>query len=199
MYKLYYAPGTCALATHVVLNELKQPVTAIDRASVENFLEINPTNAVPTLHAGEKLLTEGVAILLHLLEKHENALLPTEGAERYDVLEAMLFANATVHPAYGRLFYAGGAISDEAARKTFLESAATSINSLWEIVNNRIGDGDYLVGNQLSPADILLTVYSDWGQYFPVTITPGANTERMIKNVKSRQSYIDASTQQSNG
>ncbi|MGH1350800.1 MAG: glutathione S-transferase family protein [Methyloligellaceae bacterium] len=199
MYKLYYAPGTCALATHIVLNEIGQPVTAIDRASVENFLEINPTNAVPTLHTGEKLLTEGVAILLYLLEKHDNTLLPSEGTERYDVLEAMLFANATVHPAYGRLFYAGNAIPDEAARKTFIETAAASINQLWEIVNTRIGSRDYLVGNKLSPADILLTVYSDWGQYFPVNITLGENTERMITNVKSRQSYIDASTAQANG
>lgn len=189
MYTLYYSPGACCRATKTVLNELGQSATLIDRASVENYTEINPTGAVPVLKTDNKTLTEGVAILLHLLGKHKNDLLPESGRERDEVLEAMLFANATMHPSYNRLFYSSSNIEDETAKTDYLKKAADSINALWKIVNDKIGNNDYLVNNKLSPADILLTVYSDWGQYFPVNITLGENTERMIANIKARPSF----------
>ncbi|MBX9915280.1 MAG: glutathione S-transferase N-terminal domain-containing protein, partial [Pseudomonadaceae bacterium] len=82
MYKLYYAPGACSLATHVLLLELGQPVELINKNTVSNFAALNPLGAVPVLVDGDKVLREGAALVLYLLGKHPNNLLATSGEAR---------------------------------------------------------------------------------------------------------------------
>lgn len=189
MVTLYFAQGACPLATQTVLRHIGQPVDLIDVRQVQDFKAINPVGTVPVLVDGETTLTEGAAILLHLLDRHDNTLLPTSGPERSRAIEALMLANATLHPAYGRLFFAAQHISDAQARAAFMQAAADAINALWQVVDERIGAGDYVANNQLSPADILLTVYASWSQAFPVSITLGANVERMIARVEALPAY----------
>lgn len=192
MYTLYYSQGACSLATQVVLHELGLPVEIIDKNTVENFSALNPAGTVPVLRKGDTIFNEGAAILLHILGAKENALLPSAGPDRHTGIEAIMFANATMHPAYSKLFFGANAITDEAAKQAYFEAGAAAINKLWAIVNDRIGTKNYLFGDQVSAADILLAVYSTWGQYFPVSIELGENSERMIKNVQARESYQKA-------
>jgi glutathione S-transferase len=105
MYTLYYLPGACSLATQVVLHELNQPVELVDIQQLSNFTDINPVGKVPVLIDGDGTLLEGAAILLHLFSKHESPMMPASGASRAKAIEDILFANATMHPAYGRFFY----------------------------------------------------------------------------------------------
>ena len=119
MYTLYYHPNACSLATHTILNMIAQPVEIIFRDAAENFLEINPANVVPVLKDGDCYLKEGAAILLHLLNKHDNDLLPKSGPERQRAIENMMFANATMHPAYGKFFFAAKHFQNEDARNEF--------------------------------------------------------------------------------
>ena len=51
---------------------------------------------VYTLDRHRVMLREGVAILLHLLNKHENSMLPTSGAPRQQAIQDIMFANATM-------------------------------------------------------------------------------------------------------
>lgn len=189
MYTLYYMPGACSLATHTVMNELGLEVNAIDKNGVEDYAAINPAGSVPTLMSDTLTLREGVSILLYLLDTYDNDLLATEGALRHAQIDAITFANATMHPAYGRLFFGANNITDDDAKLAFLTKSAEVINKLWRSVNEQIGDKDFLFGDKVSPADILLAVYSTWGQYFPVAITLGENTERMVRNVQAMPSY----------
>lgn len=104
MYKLYFIPGACSLATQVILRELNQPVELINRMMVKNFEQINPTGNVPVLDSGEQFLKEGAGIVLYLLDKHPNNLFPVNHQEKRAAVENILFANATMHPAYSKLF-----------------------------------------------------------------------------------------------
>lgn len=192
MYTLYYSQGACSLATQVVLHELGLPVEIIDKKTVENFSALNPAGTVPVLRKGDTIFNEGAAILLHILGAKENALLPSTGPDRHTGIEAIMFANATMHPAYSKLFFGANSITEEAAKQAYFDAGAAAINKLWAIVNDRIGTKNYLFGDQVSAADILLAVYSTWGQYFPVSIELGENSERMIKNVQARESYQKA-------
>lgn len=189
MYELYYLPDACSLATHTVLHELGQPVRLIDRNVATGFTALNPVGAVPVLVDGDLVLREGVAILIHLLETHDSPMLPSAGPGRRQAIESMLFANATMHPAYGRLFFIAEHIRDEAARAEAFQAAVEAIDALWRVVDRQVGDKAYLDGDDLSVADVLLTVYSRWGAHFPVRITLGANSERMIANVLARPSF----------
>ncbi len=189
MYKLYFSPGACSLATQVVLRELKQPFELLNKGSVADYRQINPVGAVPALDVNGKVLTEGAAILLYLLQSHANELLPQEPSARQKAIENLMFANATVHPAYGKLFFVGTAIEEGEVKQQVFAAAAKQINELWQQVETSLESQPYLGGYSLSPADILLTVYASWGQFFPVEIVIGPQTQSMIDKVKAMESF----------
>lgn len=202
MYTLYYSPSACSLATQVILHELNQTVDIINVQQLDNFKSINPVGAVPVLIDEEQNLTytEGAAIILHLLNKHENTLLPLTGNAHQDGLENLMFANATMHPAYSRLFFIAQHISDEIVKQVAFDAAAESINHLWHVVEQKLARQEnetalatiYLGEGKLSAADILLAVYSRWGASFPVKITPGPKAQKMIEAVFAMPSFKKA-------
>lgn len=189
MYTLYYLAGSCSLATQVVLNELNQAVTIIDKQQVDDFDQINPVGSVPVLIADGKNLREGAAILLYLLNKHQNTLLPSSGVAREQGIQDIMFANSTMHPAYGRLYFIAHCITNEEVKQSAYEAAAKAITSLWQIIELQLEGQEYLGGTQPSAADILLAVYSRWGEHHPVDIPMGINTKKMLQAVRSMPSY----------
>ncbi|MGB1238562.1 MAG: glutathione S-transferase family protein [Pseudomonadales bacterium] len=192
MYTLYFLPDACSLATQVVLHELQQPVALINKQQVEDFNTINPTGAVPVLLDGETVKTEGAAILLHLLQKHSNSLFPVSAQGQAQAVQDIMFANATVHPAYSRLFFIAQHIQDEGAKAQAFNSAASEIARLWQIVEQRLASQHFLGGEHPSAADILLAVYVRWGSAFPVEIAIGPNTQRMLDAIHARHSFKQA-------
>jgi len=194
MYKLYYMPGACSMAVHVILNELGQQVT-LENATVaetkNELLKVNPRGAVPVLVDDKQVIREGAAIVLHLLEKHKNTLFPASGAERATALEWLMFCNATLHPAYARAFGALRYFEGETQQKV-LTVAVPQINKLWEEVESRLAGSPYLCGKELTAADILLTVIANWSGKFEGKIKLGENTKRLLRNVIARPSYQKA-------
>lgn len=72
--KLYYAPNTCSLASHIVLEEVGAAYEAvrIDFAIEEQrkppYLATNPQGRVPALATNRGILTETPAILAFLAQ-----------------------------------------------------------------------------------------------------------------------------------
>lgn len=188
MYTLYFIPDACSLATQAILNELDQESILVHKLDADHFEALNPVGTVPVMVDGDKVLNEGVAIILYLLNKHKNNLIPESGETRHHAIENMMFANATMHPAYGRLFFAQANVGDAAARQQVFDSAAVAINKLWKVVEAKLEHMPYLGGQDISPADILLAVYSRWADFFPVDIVLGPNSRRMVDTVVERDS-----------
>jgi glutathione S-transferase len=72
MYKLYYSPGACSMAVHIVLEELGVPYE-LELVSVQSgatsgpaYLAVNPKGRVPALRRNNEILTEVGAILAYL-------------------------------------------------------------------------------------------------------------------------------------
>ena len=192
MYTLYYVNGACSLATQTVLHELGEPVEIIEKSQVKNFAEINPVGTVPVLVDGEKILTEGAAVMIYLLDKHNSSMLPNNDQDsmaRTQAIQNIMFANATMHPAYGRLFFIAQNISDKNAQAEAFKTATDSISALWKVVEDQLQNKSYLGGNQPSVADILLSVYSRWGEVFPVDIVIGDKVKEMTRAVINRPSF----------
>lgn len=189
MYTLYFSQGACSLGTQVMLRELGQPVELVSKTKLADYLDVNPLGAVPALGVDKQILTEGAAIILYLLNKHANDLLPTEPNARQQSIENLMFANATVHPAYGKLFFISGTLPDGDAKTLAFNAAAEQINKLWQRVEDKLANQPYLGGHTYSPADILLAVYESWGQYFPVSIEVGPRGRAMIDKIRALPSY----------
>ena len=70
-----------------------------------------------------------------------------------------------------------------------MQWSADAVNQLWEVAETRFTDGPYLGGTSPSPADVLLTVYSRWGQFFPVDIVIGERTQKMINLILESDAF----------
>ncbi|MRI32024.1 glutathione S-transferase [Endozoicomonas sp. OPT23] len=199
MYTLYYLPDACSLATLTVLLELDQQVTLINKTGINNFREINPVGSVPVLVDGEKTLVEGAAILLQLLQQKPNQLFPQDEDAQQQATQNIMFANATMHPAYGRLFFIAQNLPEGDARNAAFSAAAGAINQLWQFVETQLQDKNFLGGDLVSAADIMLTVYSRWGEHFPVEIETGPRTVAMLTSVLGRPTFQRALTMEAEG
>src|ERR1700709_1865645 len=99
--KLYYSPGACSLAPHIILREAgcqfdleKVDLGKKTTAGGEDFTRINPKGYVPVLKLDDsQLLTESIAIDLYLADwKEESGLAPKIGTmERYRLIEWLAF------------------------------------------------------------------------------------------------------------
>lgn len=192
MYTLYYLPEACSLATQTVLLELGQTVELIDKQQVDAFDGINPVGTVPVLVDGRTSYTEGAAVLLHLLEKHPNNMMPTESAAKKQAIQNIMFANATMHPAYSRLFFVAQHVNHEETKHILFDAAANSINHLWQVVESKLSNQTFLGGDTPSAADILLAVYVRWGAHFPVSITLGPKAQTMVEAIHGLPSFKQA-------
>ncbi len=192
MYQLYYLPGACSQAIHVLLLELGQQVELINKNTVSDFAALNPLGTVPVLVDGDKVLREGAALVLYLLGKHPNSMLATSGVTREQAIENLMLANASLHPAYAKLFFLRAHVLDETALAAGYQAAVKDIEQLWQVVDDRLAQKLYLGGEQPSPADLLLAVYASWGGYFSLVIKLGSNVERMIAAVRARPAFQQA-------
>ncbi|MDX2027447.1 MAG: glutathione S-transferase family protein [Alphaproteobacteria bacterium] len=198
MYKLYYAPGACSMAVHTALLECNAPfdlekidIFAGQGRSLE-FLKINPRGQVPVLVEDGHIIREGAAMLIHILEKHQSPLLPRSGPERLEALEWLMFCNATLHPAYSRVFFLKKSQVDQTAKDALMGIAVANINKLWEEVEQRLSQHTYLAGNEVTIADILMTVIANWNGSVPLPVKLGPRTQKLLQSVIARPSYRKA-------
>ncbi len=198
MYKLYYMPAACSLAIHTLLKELGQKFEMENvrvkpgEAKSAEFLKANPRGQVPVLVDDGFVLREGMAIFCYLIEKHNSDLLPKSGQERSHDLEWLAFANATLHPLYGRVFHSLGSKVPE-YKQEVMNLANVQINKLWAEVDAQLAKTKFIAGDKISAADILLTVIANWGvSNFPFEIKHGDNVKRMLKAVVARPAFQKA-------
>jgi len=192
-YTLYYTPGACSMAVHVILNELGVPFEAInqkDKLKDPEFLKLNPRGQIPLLIVDGEPVKEGAAIITYLLDTHDKdgKLLPKSGLPRAKGLEWLAWCNATLHPASGKLFWLPKSGLDEKTKDELSKIFVTQLQTQWDEAETRLGQKKYLAGDSVTAGDILLTVIANWG--LPVTFGP--NVKRVIKEVSGRPSYQKA-------
>ena len=108
MLTLFYAPGACSLASHIVLEESGEAYTpkkvnlAAGEQRTEAFLEINPQGRVPALQldSGE-FLSENTAILPYLGKRF--GMWPSDPIAEARALSLIGFMAASVHPAHAHV------------------------------------------------------------------------------------------------
>jgi glutathione S-transferase len=160
--KLYYRPGACSMASHIVLNELGIPVQFANvlrdtkkTEDGEDYLTVNPNGYVPALRLDDgEVLTENAAILPYIAElKPGSGWMPEKGTGRYRVLEWLGYVNSELHASYKPLFMGQEAIKD---------SALDRLRQRYKRVDQQLRKHAYLTGDQPTVADAYLFVITRW-------------------------------------
>ncbi|MBV9549646.1 MAG: glutathione S-transferase family protein [Alphaproteobacteria bacterium] len=156
--KLYYAPGACSLADHIVaveggltLDLEKVDLKAHITESGVDFRKINPKGYVPALELDDgSLLTENSAILAFL---GDQAGLMPEGMDRYRALEWIGYISTEIHKSFGPLFH-------DSAQEVKTK-AKDKIRQRLQLAEEKLSGG-YLLGGKFSPPDAYLFVMLRW-------------------------------------
>lgn len=198
-YQLYYSAGACSMAVHVLLNELGQSAEFINankpgtKERTPEFLKLNPRGQVPILVIDGTPISEGAAIMTYLCDTHPNDLMPKSGIERAKALEAMMFCNATLHPAYSPAFAMMKAPVDANVKDAVTKMSADKVQGFYDLIETKLGQQKYMAGDRISPADIMIAVFSNWnGVYGPGRIKLGPNTQRVVAEISARPAYQKA-------
>lgn len=168
--KLYYMPGACSLAGHIVLEWIGKPyeteAVARDALKQAEFLKINPQGAVPALTDQGITLTQNAAILEYLAESAPEAQLMGDGsvAQRAETRRWFGMINSDVHKTFSLVFGAQRYVPDEAGQEALRKSAAAQLRTLFGLINTRLTGRDYLVGSKPTIADAYLYVVLRWAK-----------------------------------
>ena len=170
MIKLYYSPGACSLAAHIVLEELGiafEPVLVSladgDHKRPE-YLRVNPKGQVPALNVDGKVLTETVAILTYLGGGYaERGLWPKETWKQAEALSLMSWLSSTVQIAAAGMWRAARFSSDPAAKDGINATGKDNLLKYYADIDKMLVGRSFAMGGQYGVCDAYLLVFYRWG------------------------------------
>ena len=170
MLKLFYTPGTCALATRIALEEAgaEFEIVKVDFSKAEQrgpeYLKVNPKGRVPALVTEKGTLTETPAILIYIAQAFPGAnLAPLEDAFALAELQAFnSYIASTVHVnhAHGRrgARWANEQSSFDDMKAKVSETMAASM----QLIERDFFEGPWVMGEQYTVADPYLFTMESW-------------------------------------
>lgn len=192
MLKLYYSPGACSLAAHIILEEIGEPFTTkpvlIREGATQRpeFLALNPHGRVPVLEAVGQVITESVAILTYLgLRFPASGVLPLDDLGlTARAFELLAFFASSVHIAVAQVWRAHRFAADEVAYPTVQASGHANLRTFFDEIEAIAATGDWVLGDRFSVADPYLLVFYRWGLMLGIDMAafPGwtAHKDRML-------------------
>lgn len=168
MPTLYYAPGACSLAVHIVLEWIGEPyeVIKVDQHDPE-YRKINPAGAVPALdYGGSAPLTQAAAILIYLATLHPAADLLDERSPETSaqVQRWASFLTGDLHPAFFPLFMPGRytTATDAASLDAVRSAGVALVGTKLALLEAQLDDGAWIVGGKRTIVDAYATPMLAW-------------------------------------
>ncbi len=193
--ELYFTPGACSLAPHIVLREaqLSFELNQVDLATRKttdgaDFTAVNLKGQVPALVLDDgSVLTEVPAIVQYLADRHPEAdLAPAPGTlARYRLQEWLNFVTAELHKSLGTLFRPDLPAGWEAIVK---QTVATKLDYL----ERHLAEQDYLLDNRFSVADSYAFAIINWTHLFDIDLAPWRNVQRYMERIAARPAVREA-------
>ncbi len=192
--KLYFATGTCSLASVIALQEggVQAELVKVDlrtkKSEGGDFTAVNSKGYVPALRLdGGEVLTENVAVLQYIADRNPAAKLapPAGTLERYRLMEWLSYINSEVHKSFGPLFNA------EATEET-KQYARNLLTKRLNWLEGAMGSRSYLMGEQFTVADAYLYVVLSWGAHVNVDIAKWPALKKFFDRVAARPKVIAA-------
>jgi glutathione S-transferase len=170
MLKLYYAPNTCALATHIALEEAAADYATVrlDVATNEQrgpeYLAINPKARVPALQTDRGVLTETPAMLAFIAQTFPEAgLAPLSDAYAFAEVQAFnSYLCSTVHVAHAHRMRGYRWADDEAAFAAMRRFVPTSVGACFDLIEKTMLRGPWVMGEAYTLCDPYLFTVAQW-------------------------------------
>jgi glutathione S-transferase len=163
--KLYFSPGACSLASHIVLREAGLPfeLVRVDTGVHKlkdgtDYYGINPKGYVPAIQLDDgQVLTEGAALLQYLGDRAPVAgLIPKAGTfERFRANEWLTFVSSEIHKGYSPLFNKDLKDDAKAVLRAKLEKRLAALDE-------HFAKNSYLMGDKFTVADAYLYTVVSW-------------------------------------
>lgn len=188
--KLYYTPGACSLAVHIVLREagLRFELEQVDLAAKTtgrstDYRQVNALGYVPALALDDgTLLTETAAILAYLADTAPAAgpAAGREPLERYRLQRWLAFINSELHKLFSPWLFVpdAGEQAQAFARARIAERLAH--------VDAQLAHGHFLLGESFTVADAYLFAVARWSHLFGIDLAPNPRLAAYLERVGER-------------
>ncbi len=187
--KLYYAPGACSMAPHIVAHEagiavdlVKVDIPNKKTADGGDFWKVNPKGYVPALQLDDgSVLTEVGVICQYLADqKPDSGLVAKAGSmERYRQLEALNFAATEVHKQIGALFNPKMTPEMKAVQMGTVERRLNALETSLE-------GQSFAVGGRFSIVDAYLFTVINWSKPLKIDLGQWPNVKAFMARIGER-------------
>ncbi len=197
-YALYYARESAAMGVRVILEEigaqyeLIQTTIDMDKPRPPEQLALNPNGWVPVLIWDDHTMYECAAITIFLCDRHREARLApaADEPERGLFLQTLVYFSSSVQNAFQLDYYPERFADTPADEPSAQRRGLRRLRETWQVIDDQIGDGKWMLGNEFSAVDVYLFMLTTWlkpsrGQ---PSVDEFPNVARVAKAVMARPS-----------
>ena len=171
-YKLFYALGSAAMGIRVILEEIDAPyeliqtTIAMDEPRPPEQLALNPNGWVPVLIWGENAMYECAAITVFLCDRHPEAKLApaVDDPDRGLYLQTLVYFSNSVQNAFQLNYYPDRFADTPADEPSAQRRGNRRLRETWKVIDDQIGDNEWVLGERFSAVDIYLFMVTTWLQ-----------------------------------
>ena len=191
MLKLYYSPGSCAMASHIALEE-SGATYAAERVDFKNrqqtspeYLAINPKGRVPALVTDRGVLTETPAILTFVAQSAPQArLLPDDPFVFAQAQSFNSYLCSTVHIAHAHKMRGSRWAVEESSLADMKRKVPETMAACFALIERDMVKGPWVMGEQYTICDPYLFTLGTWLEGDGVDLAPlpkvAAHRKRMM-------------------
>jgi len=187
--KLYYAPGACSMAPHIVAREAGHTFD-LERVDIPNkktadggdYWKINPKGYVPALMLDDGQVLTEVAVICQYLgdQKPQAGLVPQSGTmERYRLMEALNFASSEVHKQIGALF-------NPNLTAEMKEVQLGVIGRRLDALEKLLDGNQFITGDKYTVADAYLFTVLNWNNIHKIDRAKWPNIKAYMARIGAR-------------
>jgi glutathione S-transferase len=172
MLTFYYAPGTCALASHLALEFSGAPYEAkrLDfkqqQQRTPEYLKINPKGRVPALVTDRGVLTETPAVLQYIAQSFpQAALAPVDDVfllAKVNEFNSYLCSTVHVNHAHKGRGYRWVDAADNAALEAMKKKVPDTMAESFTLIEEQMLKGPWVLGERFSTSDLYLYTLTRW-------------------------------------
>ena len=170
MLKLYYAPATCALASHITLAEAGADYATeridfkVNQQNSPDYLKINPKGRVPALVTDRGILTETPAMLAYIAQSFPQAgLAPLDDPFAFAQVQSFnSYLCATLHVAHAHKLRGARWATEESSFADMKRMIPKSVGACFTLIERNMLRGPWVMGESYTICDPYLYTVALW-------------------------------------